>query len=86
MVALLFLQVADDSSILDAFGNDLQPETMRHFDDQTDDVDIRLVALEPFDERLVDLQFIGRNIPEIGEAGIAGAEIVYGYPDPVISQ
>ena len=86
LVASFLLQVLYYVLILDTFGDDLKPESMGHFDDEADDMDIRFVVLQAPDKGLIDLQFIRRYVPEVGQTGVAGTKIIYGYLYTVLPQ
>ena len=61
---------------LDPFGNHLQIQGLCHVNDVRSDAAAGGVMAERVDERLVDFQAIHRQGLQVGEAAIAGAEIV----------
>src|SRR5690606_1997937 len=65
------------SVVADALGDDLEPEGAGHRDDRLDDRDAALVAaVQALDERAVDLEPGELEAIEVGEGGVAGAEVV----------
>jgi len=61
---------------LDAFGDGLEVEHSRQFDDRGDELAVAVGAVGGVDEALVDLELIGRQPADVAERGIAAAEIV----------
>src|SRR5256885_298105 len=61
---------------LDAFGDDLEPELAAHRDDGRADRGVIRVPPEIRHERAVDLERLDREMLEVRERGVAGAEIV----------
>ena len=66
---------------VDALGHDLEAEVVREIDHGAHDHRIVLVLLHVDDERLVDFDFVHRQLPQMRERGVAGAEIVDGEGD-----
>jgi len=60
----------------DALGDHLSVEGLCQADDALDDGHVLAVVEHGADEGLVDLQGVGRQVLEIEQRGIAGAEIV----------
>src|SRR2546422_3002438 len=61
---------------LDAFGDDLDLERVREGHDRRDDGALVLVPGHVGDEGAVDLHLVHRKALQVGEARVAGAEIV----------
>src|SRR5438270_9179031 len=61
---------------LDALGDDGEAKRVRHLDDGAHDGGIRLVVEHIGDERAIDFERGERKAREIGEARVAGAEVV----------
>ena len=64
--------------VLDALGDGLQAEAARERDDRLDDVGAGRVRREVAHELDVDLEEVERELLEVGEAAVAGAEVVEG--------
>ena len=62
--------------VLDPLGDDLQAERVRELDDGVDDRPGVGAVLEVHDEAAVDLQLLGRELAQVGQARVAGAEVV----------
>nr|WP_235823314.1 hypothetical protein [Azohydromonas sediminis] len=68
--------------VLDAFGDDSQSERVRHLQHGLDDR-ARVVAVrEVGDEAAVDLQLLDRQLAQVRQARVAGAEVVDRDVDP----
>lgn len=65
-----------------SFGDDFQIQGMTKLNDRLDDRRAFRIVGDVPDKRLIDLQFVDGQMLQIGEAGVAGAEIVDGYFDP----
>ena len=65
---------------LDAFGDHLQPQRPPHVDDRAHDRAVALVAGQALDEATIDLQLPDRDPLQVGQARIAGAEVVDRQP------
>src|ERR1700722_6868901 len=64
--------------VLDALGDDLEPEALGQADDGGDQGRAPGVRVDQrVDERLVDLEDVHRKALEGGQGGIAGAEVVH---------
>ena len=63
---------------LDALGHQLQAQRMRHLRGGLDDDAIVGVVAHAHDERLVELERVHRQVAQVAERRIAGAEIVDG--------
>ena len=59
-----------------AFGDDLEPEAARKADDRLGDRRVARIGLEVGDERDVDLQRVDREMLQVRQRRIAGAEVV----------
>ena len=66
---------------LDALGDRVDAERPRQADDRRDDGARAGVGIDAADEGAVDLQLLEREVDEVAEVGIAGAEIVDGDRD-----
>src|ERR1017187_3288879 len=75
-VALHLLEDLLLALVLDAFGDDLQAERMRELDHGVDDGARVGAVLEIHDEAAVDLQLLGRQLSQVAEARVTGAEVV----------
>ena len=64
-----------------AFGDGLQIQAVRHLDDGAHDGRIVRVGGQVADEALVDLELVDVEALEVGQAGVAGAEVVDGQLD-----
>ena len=64
--------------LLAPFGDHLQPQRPRHGDDVRRHRAAGGLGAQGIDEALVDLQHVHRQLLQVGEAGIAGAEVVDG--------
>ena len=87
MVALHFIAAERQQRVrlgagFDAFGNRAHAERLAHGDDGGHDGVVIDVIDHVQHERLVDLQFSGRQALEIGQGRIAGTEIVDGQREP----
>ena len=75
-VAAELAQVGELGLVLDALGDRPQPERAAELDERLDQR-VRLVrAGGGGDERAVDLQRVDRQLLQVGERGVAGAEVV----------
>src|SRR5215203_4306553 len=74
--AIQFLKSLELRVCLDAFGDHLQVEILRHRDDRADELGVRSVVIYELDERAVDLECRDRKPNEVPEVGIASSEIV----------
>src|SRR4051794_32072044 len=63
---------------LDAFGNDADAERPRKPDDRRDDRARARIGVDAAYERAVDLELAEREIDQVAQIGISGAEIVDG--------
>ena len=61
---------------LDALGDHAQAQAVAEIDDRAHDHLVVQVVLEVLHERLVDLEPLDRQPLDVGERGVAGAEIV----------
>src|SRR5436305_4029194 len=61
---------------LDAFGDDVEAERRGEPQDRVDERRISRPGADPVDERLRDLQLVEREIAQVAEGRVAGAEIV----------
>src|SRR5574341_398461 len=66
---------------LDPFGDDIHAQRLGNGDDGSNDGRVLRVALDPLDEGPVDLQAGEGETLEIGEGGVADAEVVKGEVD-----
>ena len=85
-LAAVFLEEIELRGRLHALGDHAQPERMRQRDDRLRDRHVVAVVLEPVDEALVDLDRVDGKPREIGQARVAGAEIVDGDRDAALLQ
>ncbi len=60
----------------------LEAEVLRHLDDPRGHLVGRRIGAERLDEELVDLEVVDLELRQVGEARIAGAEIVDRHLDP----
>ena len=68
--------------VLDALGDDLQPEAPGQADDGGDQRRAARVRVDQrIDERLVDLEHVDGEALQMAERGVAGPEVVDGDPD-----
>ncbi|MNY43724.1 hypothetical protein D3C86_1787030 [compost metagenome] len=67
---------------LDAFGDDIQIEAPAQADDRADQGGIVGVIAQATNERLIDFQHIDGEPAQIAQAGISGAEVIDGQPNP----
>ena len=81
LVAAQRAQVVEHVRALDALGDDLEPEAAREVDRGAHDQQVVDVADDAGDERAVDLDLVERQPLEVGERGVAGAEVVEREPD-----
>jgi hypothetical protein len=65
---------------LHAFGDDLHAQRARHLQDGAHDGGVAVVVGQAADEAAVDLELVDREALQVGQAGIAGAEVVDGQP------
>jgi hypothetical protein len=65
--------------MLDAFGNHLQMQRLRHVNNVRGDAAAGSVMAQCIDEGLVDFQAVHRQGLQVGEAAIAGAEVIDQY-------
>ena len=65
---------------LDSLGDDLEPERPRDLDDALGERQALLGDGDPFHEGPVHLQHVDRQIPQVTEGRVPGAEIVDGQP------
>jgi hypothetical protein len=70
----------------DAFGNDLQAQRVSQGDGAEGDGTVVEVGFDVGDEGAVDLQVVDREQLEVGERGVAGAEVVDGQRDAHAAQ
>src|SRR3989339_208547 len=66
----------------DAFCNDLQFKPFCQRQNRRDDLGVALLPGELADKRLVDLEPVERQLLEVTQAGVAGAEVVERQPHP----
>ncbi len=71
---------------LDSLGDHLDIEMPGHRDDRADDREVAHVCNEVADEASVDLHVVHAPSLEVREAGIAGSEVVDGYPHSQLTQ
>src|SRR5437868_489657 len=64
--------------LLDALGDDLEPEVPADLDHGPGQQRERGVVTEPGDERGIDLDDVQRELAQVGERGVAGPEVVDG--------
>ena len=62
--------------VLDPLGDALHPEVVRQLDDRLQDRDVGRMRAGALDEGAVDLQRIGRQVAQVAEGRVAGAEVV----------
>ena len=72
--------------VLDPLGDHVQAQRPAHLNDGIDDACIAGVGGQALDETAVDLEPLDREALQITEAGIAGAEVVDGHPQPQRSE
>ncbi len=70
----------------DAFGDDPEAQGQAHADDCLRNGVIAFVMRQAGDERSIDFQLVDWETFEIPHAGVTGAEVVDGYPDPQTGQ
>src|SRR5712691_9039573 len=71
---------------IDALGHDRQPQRARERDDGGDERHRVRLLQHGDDERAVDLERLYRELREVAERGIAGAEVVDGDAHPQLAQ
>src|SRR5690348_5673338 len=64
--------------LLDALGDDLEPQVPAELDHGPGQQRERGVVTEPGDERGIDLDDVQRELAQVGQRGVAGAEVVDG--------
>ena len=69
-----------------AFGNHLQAQGGRQGNDGGDNAQAALIDTNVAYKGLVDLELVHREMPQIGQAGIAGTEVVDRQPHTQIHQ
>ncbi len=74
---MLGLQKGELLRRFDALGHDPLFEALAHRNDGTDD-GIAGIAVDVLHERLVDLERVDRETPQIAQTGIAGAKVIDG--------
>lgn len=67
---------------LDPLGDDLEPERPRDLDNALGQRQALLGDGDPVHERLVQLHHVDRQLPQVTEGGVPGAEVVDGQPHP----
>src|SRR6267143_263906 len=85
-VAAILPQHRRRGLVLYPFGDDRQPEAMAEVDRGADDGGAVAVGRHVEDEGLIDLDFAHREPLEVGERGVAGAEVVDRDLDPGLMQ
>ena len=70
----------------DAFGDDAQPQAARQRDDRLGDRGVAGIGLEVGDERDVDLERVDREVLQVRQARVAGAEIVDRHRKALLAQ
>jgi hypothetical protein len=68
--------------LLDALADRPHAERLPEGEDRARDRRVRLVARDPVDERLVDLEHVHREALQVGERRVAGPEVVDGQRTP----
>ncbi len=81
LVAALQPQEGELVRGLDAFGDGVQAEAVRHADDGANDGPVFRVMADIAHERLVDLELVHLEPFQVAQGRIAGAEIVDGHAD-----
>ena len=76
VVAAEAAQLGELGLVLDPLGDHVERERPGHADDRLDDRRPLLLDAERVDERAVDLQRVEGEAVEVGERGVAGAEVV----------
>ena len=76
VVAAEAAQLGELGLVLDPLGDHVEGEGARHADDRLDDRRALLLDAERVDEGAVDLQRVEGEAVEVGERGVAGAEVV----------
>ncbi len=71
---------------LDPLGHDLDAEVMPDLDDRAGQHGQRAVGAEASHERRVDLDDVDRQLAQVGERGVASAEVVDGQPDAELAE
>jgi len=69
-------QAGERLVVLDALGHDLQPEAAPEVDRRAHDRRVAGIVSHAHDERAVDLDLVERQAPQIGQGGLALAEVV----------
>src|SRR5690606_2422301 len=75
-VAAQRAQRGDGALVLHAFGEGAKVEGVREIDQRANDLRIAAVGHQVAHEALVDLQFVERELAQVGEGGVARAEVV----------
>ncbi len=76
----LFAQVDDLFEILHTFGDDVHAQVAGELDQGPDDGLGMRLRLDRFDEQSVDLDDVDAELEDVGEAAMAGADVVEGDP------
>ena len=79
-------ELRGDLGAFDTLRDNLEAERMPERDDLLDDAPVRLVREHVHHEGLVDLDLVGRDLLQVSERGIAGAEIVDRDADAHLAQ
>ena len=75
-VAAELAQAGELGLVLDALGDRAQAEAAAELDERLDQRVALVRARRRGDERAVDLQRVDRQLLQVGERGVAGAEVV----------
>ena len=80
-VAVGALQVLELGQVLDALAEGLEVERLAQVDEGLDERGRLLGGGDALDEGAVDLERVDRELTQVGERAVAGAEVVDGDPD-----
>ena len=79
-------QVLPGAPVGHPLGHHRQPEVVPEVDDRADDRRVEALAVARGQERAVDLQLVHRQAAQVGQRGVAGAEVVDRQPHPAVAQ
>ena len=85
-VTVILMQFFRLRLAFDPFGHDRKIESVRHINDRADKVSLDLIAQYAIDEGLIHFQGVDGQATEIGEGGVASAEVVQSDSDAECSQ
>ena len=69
-------------AFLDPFGDHVEAQALTEVDDPAHELLLARILVDPVDERTVDLENVDREVAQMRERRVAGAEVVDRDPDP----